>query len=196
MGHGNIWPTCLHFDGVSFISCLMNQRSVVAEICEIWCKNAVTSSEQHKVQGLGLPAWGSPTATLITIKATVNPQMLCNFMGYFYRVKKTEIDTWRRVWFYEAPLKMLLLNSGQKWKEESFIVFGQFLSLTLGQLLHPFPDGFMAILRCNEAVNDAWWSLKLAASWRQERRESWASLQPQRPQRHQVAAAASGNIEF
>ena len=34
---------------------LMNQRWVVAEIREIWCKNAVTSSEQqHKVQGLSL----------------------------------------------------------------------------------------------------------------------------------------------
>ena len=32
----------------------MNQRWVVAEIREIWCKNAVTSSEQHKVQGLSL----------------------------------------------------------------------------------------------------------------------------------------------
>ena len=51
---------------------------------------------------------------------------------------------------------MLLLNSGQV-KGKQFIVFAQvqFLSLTLGQLLHPFPDGFMAILRCNEAVIDA-----------------------------------------
>ena len=175
----------------------MNQRSVVAEIREIWCKNAVTSSRQHKVQGLGLTAWGSPTATLITIKARVNPLMLCNFMGYFYRVKKTEIDTWRRVWFYEAPLKMLLLNSGQKWKEGVLLSLVSFCPWHwLGQLLHPFPDGFMAILRCNEAVNDAWWSLKLAASWRQQRRESWASLQPQRHQRQQIAAAASGNIQL
>ena len=88
----------------STLSCCWDPRNMMQK-----CRNKLRAAQGSRFES-GLQA-SSPTATMIPIKAKVNPQMLCNFMRFFYWVK-TE-NSWRLVWFYEAPLKMLLLNSGQ-----------------------------------------------------------------------------------
>ena len=57
--------------------------------------------------------------------------MLCNFMGYFYRVKKNWNRYLETSLILRGTVKNVALELRPKVKGGSFIVFGQFLSLTL-----------------------------------------------------------------
>ena len=54
-----------------------------------------------------------------------------------------------------GTVKNVALELRPKVKGGEFYCLWSVFVLDTGSLLHPFPDGFMAILRCNEAVNDA-----------------------------------------